>query len=103
MTTCDSTLSEARVELQHRPLGDWHGALSLHNKHDDLVAGGAEAFTPPSVTESMAVPLGEARHFGPVQVPLGGRLEPGNVRSGDVTLAWHQADPSSVRPEVNPA
>lgn len=102
MTTFDSTLSEARVELQHHPLGDWHGALSLHYKHDDLVAEGAEAFTPPSVTESMAVALVEERHFGPVQVQLGGRLEHVTVRSGDVILDSHQADPLSVKREFNP-
>lgn len=88
-TTFENKLSEARFELQHHPLADWRGALSLHYKHQDFVAEGVEAFTPSSVTESMALALVEERHFGPVQVQLGGRVERVEVRAPEVIMDLH--------------
>ncbi|MDQ2077679.1 TonB-dependent receptor [Marinimicrobium sp. ABcell2] len=86
LTTFDSTVSEARVELQHHPLAHWRGALSVHYKHEDFAAEGIEAFTPPSITESLALALVEERHFGPVQVQLGGRIERVEVRAPEVIM-----------------
>lgn len=74
-TTFANESYEARVDVFHHPLRDWRGALTLHYKRSDFFAVGDEAFTPPSLTETWALALIEERHFGPLLVQLGGRIE----------------------------
>jgi len=74
-TTFANESYEARVDIFHHPIMDWRGALTLHYKHSDFFAVGDEAFTPPSLTKTWALALIEERHFGPVLVQLGARVE----------------------------
>lgn len=66
---------ETRIEFLHNEILGWHGGLSLHYKRSDFSALGNEAFTPPSVTDSLALAVMEERHFGPVLAQFGARIE----------------------------
>ncbi len=85
-TTFKNQSEELRVELLHRDFADWRGGLSLHYKHSDFAAVGAEAFTPPSSTEMLALGLMEERHFGDVLVQLGARTERVTLKAANVLL-----------------
>nr|WP_198411365.1 TonB-dependent receptor [Marinimicrobium alkaliphilum] len=85
-TTFDVTSYEGKMDLFHHPIAHWRGALSLQYKYEDYVAEGAEAFTPPSETESIALALVEERHFGDVQIQLGARLERVEVKADQVIV-----------------
>lgn len=86
LTTFDSTSHEARVELFHHPIAGWHGAWSFQYKREDMEAEGLEAFTPPSLTETLALAWKEERHFGDVQLQLGARAERVELSADAVTL-----------------
>ncbi|WP_238559256.1 TonB-dependent receptor [Marinimicrobium sp. LS-A18] len=86
LTTFANTSREVRAELFHHPVAEWRGAWSLQYKHQDFSAEGAEAFTPPSETESLALGWMEERHFGPVQVQLGARVERVELSADQVTV-----------------
>lgn len=75
LTTFTNTSYEGRFELFHHPLNKWRGSLNFQFRHQDFSAAGAEAFTPPSTTDSLAIALLEERHFGDFQLQLGARLE----------------------------
>ncbi|KKO50263.1 TonB-dependent receptor [Arsukibacterium sp. MJ3] len=85
-TTFKNRSQEARVEILHRPYQDWRGGLSLHYKFSDFEAIGAEAFTPPSETQMLALSLLEERHFGPWLLQVGARVERVNIDATDVLL-----------------
>ncbi|HWV15786.1 MAG TPA: TonB-dependent receptor [Cellvibrio sp.] len=78
-TTFTNKNYEARLDILHHPLADWRGAATLHYKRSDFSALGAEAFTPPSITENWALALLEERHFGELLLQLGGRAEQVNI------------------------
>ncbi|WP_245573306.1 TonB-dependent receptor [Marinimicrobium agarilyticum] len=86
LTTFANESYEVRAELFHQPLADGRGAWSFQYKHQDFEAVGAEAFTPPSVTESLALAWMEERHFGPVLLQLGARMEHVDVEADRLTL-----------------
>ncbi|GGO74217.1 TonB-dependent receptor [Bowmanella pacifica] len=83
-TTFANESKEARVEFLHNEVLGWHGGLSLHYKRSDFAATGAEAFTPPSVTDSLALALMEERHFGPLLAQLGARIERVTLKADNV-------------------
>ena len=85
-TTFKNQSREARIEILHRPYQDWRGGLSLHYKYSDFEAVGAEAFTPPSETQMLALGWMEERHFGPWLVQLGARIERVTIDATDVLL-----------------
>ena len=85
-TTFDNQSVEARVELFHQDVMDWRGGLSIHYKQSDFAAVGAEAFTPPSETNSMALAWIEEKHFGDVLIQLGARIERTEVTAAKVRL-----------------
>lgn len=85
-TTFNNESQEARIDLFHHPIADWRGALSLHYKHHDFSAVGAEAFTPPSDTSTVAIALMEERHFGDVLVQLGARIEQVNTSANNMQV-----------------
>ncbi len=74
-TTFDVREQEGRVELAHRPLGEWVGVAGLHVTHRDFEAVGEEAFVPPVVTSSIGLFLVEGRSFGEHRLELGGRVD----------------------------
>jgi iron complex outermembrane receptor protein len=49
-----SKASDARVELEHAPLGSWRGVLGLQTARRDFRADGDEAYVPPTVTTKHA-------------------------------------------------
>lgn len=85
-TTFDNESLEARFELLHQDFWDWRGGLSVHYKQSDFTAVGAEAFTPPSETSSIALAWIEERHFGNVLLQLGARIERTEVTADKVRL-----------------
>lgn len=85
-TTFSNETAEARWELFHHPIAEWRGALSLHYKHSNFEAVGAEAFTPPSKTGTLALGLMEERHFGDVLVQLGARVEQVKISANNLQL-----------------
>ncbi|MFC0049351.1 TonB-dependent receptor [Rheinheimera tilapiae] len=85
-TTFKNRSDEARLELLHREWLDWRGGLSLHYKHSDFAAVGDEAFTPPSTQEMLAIGWMEERHFGPLLLQTGARLERVTLKADQVLL-----------------
>lgn len=85
-TTFKNRSDEARLELLHREWLDWRGGLSLHYKHSDFSAVGDEAFTPPSTQEMLAIGWMEERHFGPLLLQTGARLERVTLKADQVLL-----------------
>ncbi|SFC72750.1 TonB-dependent receptor [Pseudoalteromonas denitrificans] len=85
-TTFDNESLEARFELLHQDVYDWRGGFSFHYKKSDFTAVGAEAFTPPSESESMALAWIEERHFGDVLLQLGARIERTEITAQKVRL-----------------
>ncbi len=86
-TTFINETSEAKLELLHQPLNDWHGGIVLDYKSSDFVATGEEAFAPPSKTKAFAIALLEERHFGDVLIQMGARIEHVNITSPEVSIA----------------
>lgn len=85
-TTFDNESLETRIELLHQDFWDWRGGLSIHYKQSDFTAVGAEAFTPPSDTSSIALAWIEERHFGDVLLQLGARIERTEISAAKVRL-----------------
>lgn len=85
-TTFKNRSEETRLELLHREWLDWRGGLSLHYKNSDFAAVGAEAFTPPSTQEMLALGWMEERHFGPVLWQVGARTERVTIKADQVLL-----------------
>ncbi|MUH72810.1 TonB-dependent receptor [Psychrosphaera haliotis] len=85
-TTFDNESLEARIEVLHQDYSDWRGGLSFHFKESDFTAVGAEAFTPPSETSSIALAWIEERHFGDVLLQLGARVERTEITASKVRL-----------------
>ena len=74
-TVFDNPSTEARVELVHKPLFGWDGAIGAQWAQRDFEAIGEEAFVPPSKGNDAGVFwLGE-RNFGPVKTELGARVD----------------------------
>ncbi|WP_286269991.1 TonB-dependent receptor [Thalassotalea hakodatensis] len=74
-TVFNSEMLEARFDIFHNEMFGWKGAWTLHYKTNDFEAIGAEAFTPPSETNSVALAWLEERHFNDLLVQLGVRIE----------------------------
>lgn len=66
---------EARIELEHTPLGNWRGALGLQVADRDFSALGDEAFVPPTRSKSQGLFLLEERRFDNGRLEIGARLE----------------------------
>ena len=78
---------EGRLELAHRRAGPFTGSIGVQAFDRDFSAAGAEAFVPPSETQSWALFAFEEAGSGPVRFQLGGRVERQEVQSrGDDPL-----------------
>lgn len=77
---------EARIEFLHHELAGWRGGISGHYKKSDFAAVGAEAFSPPSVTETFALALIEERHVGDWLWQLGARVERVTIDANNMLL-----------------
>ncbi|CAM3659283.1 TonB-dependent receptor [Rheinheimera salexigens] len=91
---------EARVEILHRPRFDWLGGISVHYKYSDFAAVGEEAFTPPSRSEMLALAWMEERHFGPVLLQLGARIEQVTIDASNVVLPSLELHSHDAAPEA---
>ncbi|MEI6894940.1 MAG: TonB-dependent receptor [Colwellia sp.] len=74
-TTFTNKSTEARIDLFHQNYLGWQGAWTLHHKSSDFKALGEEAFTPPAKSSMLALAWLEEKHFGPVLLQLGARIE----------------------------
>jgi len=75
-TQFDNNSTEARVDLYHRDVYGFKGALTLHYKDSDFRAIGEEAFSPPSITETLAFAWLEEKHLSEqVLLQFGSRFE----------------------------
>lgn len=80
-TVFDSDTTNARLELEHSPWGDWTGTFGAQWSDNDFVADGAEAFVPPSETRSGALFWVETAEFENWTVDLGLRYEDTSIDS----------------------
>jgi iron complex outermembrane receptor protein len=67
--------SEGRVELLHKPLGSWTGAVGIQFSDRAFAAIGEEAFVPPVDTTAYGVFVIEHLDLDEWQLSFGGRLE----------------------------
>ncbi len=74
-TVFKSESDNARLELKHDPWGVWQGVFGIQYTNLDFSAEGAEAFVPPSTTETGAVFWVERGDFDALQVDIGMRYE----------------------------
>jgi len=90
-TTFSNKTSELRLDLLHQDFHHWRGGINLHYKENDIAAEGAEAFTPPTQSRTVAAAIMEERHFGEVLVQLGARLERVDITAHNLTLPHLEA------------
>ena len=85
-TVFENDTQELRIDVLHSPFNEWNGGISLHYKNSDVAAEGAEAFTPPSESEMIAVALMEEKHLGDFLFQFGARIERVTIEANDVLL-----------------
>jgi iron complex outermembrane receptor protein len=78
-TVFDNTSTEARLELVHKPLFGWDGAVGLQWGQRDFEAIGEEAFVPPSKGKDAGLFWLGQRSFGPVKTEIGARLDQNSI------------------------
>ncbi len=93
-TTFSNKSREARVDLFHQEHAGWKGAWTLHYKSSDFKALGEEAFSPPAKSNMFAAAWLEEKHFGPVLLQLGTRIERVTIAANDSLVGFedHHAD-----------
>ncbi|MBP6682167.1 MAG: TonB-dependent receptor [Halioglobus sp.] len=74
-TVFKSESDNGRLELKHDPWGIWQGVFGIQYTDLDFSAEGAEAFVPPSATETGGVFWIERGDFDALQVDIGMRYE----------------------------
>lgn len=74
-TIFDVDEREARIEMEHVPLGDWVGVAGTQLRQREFEAIGEEAFVPPTDTRAAGLFLVEGRDFGAHRLELGGRVD----------------------------
>jgi iron complex outermembrane receptor protein len=82
-TVFDNTSNEARIELVHRPVLGWQGALGTQWSAREFLAVGAEAFVPGSRSSDTGVFWIGERRFGPTRVEIGARHDRNEVDVDD--------------------
>ncbi|TKS54550.1 TonB-dependent receptor [Luteimonas yindakuii] len=86
--------TEARLEAVQNAVNGWHGAFGLQLGHGNFEAQGAEAFVPPSVSDTVGLFVVQEKEFGPVKLELGGRHE--RVQIDSATGVSRRFDASSL-------
>ncbi|PKG85320.1 TonB-dependent receptor [Colwellia sp. 75C3] len=102
-TTFTNKSTEARIDLFHQDTYGWQGAWTVHYKASDFKALGEEAFSPPSKSEMLAIAWLEEKHFGPVLLQLGARVEQVNIEADDSLIGFEDPhhDELSTEPSHN--
>lgn len=96
-TTFTNKSTEARIDLYHQNTYGWQGAWTVHYKSSDFKALGEEAFSPPAKSEMFAAAWLEEKHFGPVLLQLGARVERVTIDADDSLVGFedeHQELPT---------
>jgi iron complex outermembrane receptor protein len=86
-TVFNSDTHNARLELKHNQWGIWQGVFGLQYTENDFKAVGAEAFVPPSHTDTSAVFWIERADLGPWQLDLGLRYEDVDMKVPNTLVA----------------
>ncbi|MFW5926955.1 MAG: TonB-dependent receptor, partial [Wenzhouxiangella sp.] len=79
-TVFDVDSFHSRLELEHRPVAGWRGALGIQYEDESLTAEGEEAFVPSGETRSQALFVLEEKETGDFTWTLGARVERNRVR-----------------------
>jgi len=79
-TVFDLEAWSARLELEHRPVAGWRGALGLQFEDDALSATGDEAYVPDGESRSWALFALEEKVTGPLTWTVGARIERNRIR-----------------------
>ena len=87
-TTFTNKSTEARIDLFHQESAGWKGAWTFHYKSSDFEAIGEEAFSPPSKSDMVALAWLEEKHFGPVLLQLGARIEQVTINADDSEIGF---------------
>lgn len=74
-TIFDVEAWNARLEMEHRPVAGWRGALGFQFEDKTLSAVGEEAYIPDGDTRSWALFALEEKRTGPLSWTLGARVE----------------------------
>lgn len=91
-TLFENRTVQARVDLRHHEFSGWRGAVSVDAKSSDFEAVGAEAFTTPSTTDTVALALMEEKHAGDVLWQLGARIERVSIKPSDIEFELHHEE-----------
>jgi iron complex outermembrane receptor protein len=83
-TRFDSESWEARLEAEHKPIGNIRGVVGLQSDRRDLTATGEEAFITPTITDSNALFVLERYETGNWLFSLGGRIERVDVEASSL-------------------
>jgi iron complex outermembrane receptor protein len=86
---------EGRMELQHRPLAGWHGALGVQLQGRRFAALGEEAVVPPTRARALGIFIVEQKAFGDVLASGGLRWERETMRP-DVDAPARTFTPGTV-------
>lgn len=87
-TTFTNKSNEARADFYHENVHGWQGAWTVHYKSSDFKALGEEAFSPPAQSEMFAAAWLEEKHFGPVLLQLGARIEHVTIEAEDTEIGF---------------
>lgn len=82
-TTFTNKADEARMLLTHEPLAGWKGTFGTQFFHRDFAAMGEESFVPPTRSKGLGLFLTEQRHWGPVKLEVGARMDHQNSAPED--------------------
>lgn len=91
-TVFDVEAWNARLELEHRPVAGWRGALGFQFEDETLAATGEEAYIPDGDTRSWALFALEEKRTGPLTWTLGGRVERNEVEVDELLEEHHEEE-----------
>ncbi|ALO36002.1 TonB-dependent receptor [Colwellia sp. MT41] len=100
-TTFSNKSTEARIDLFHRDFSGWQGAWTIHYKASDFKALGEEAFSPPAKSAMFAAAWLEEKHFGPVLLQLGARIEQVTIDADDSLIGFADSHVLPTEPTHN--
>lgn len=90
-TVFDNNTREVRLELVHRALGAWRGALGVQAQQRNFKAVGAEAFVPPNRGRDIGLFYVADAHFGAISTELGLRHDRNRINTDAHALAPNRA------------
>ena len=95
-TTFKNKGHDARLEMEHVPLGGWRGVVGLQTSRRDFSALGEEAYVAPTVTRKHAAFLVEEYNLAQWRFEAGLRHEWQDIDVDSATLKDHSASGTSV-------